>query len=89
MSPSTIAENASTIDKAKVRRCVILYLSQRLAKNEDNLVNLQKILCAKDPQSTGIISNEEFEKALEQVNYTLIKEEKAELMKELDPEEKN
>jgi len=55
---------SSTIDKAKVRSCVILYLSNRLAKKEESLIHLQKKLFEKDPQRTGCLSREDFEKAL-------------------------
>lgn len=89
MAKQTIVDMADTIDKAKVRRCVILYLSHRLAKSEESLGNLQKVLLAKDPQKLGFLSVEDFEKALEEGGISLIKEEKKELLRELDPQEQN
>lgn len=72
MSVNTINEISDTVNQAKLRKCVIWLLSNRLATRMNMLQDLQKQLTAKDPQSTGILSIEEFATVMK--GFNLIKE---------------
>lgn len=78
---------AQAIDKAKLKGCVMTIISRKNAANQEGLQNLQKILYAADPKKNGVLSHEDFSKALEDSKFALSKYELAEVIKELDPKE--
>jgi hypothetical protein len=72
-----------TLDKGKVRKVVLLYLSQKIAAN--NFVDLQRECVARDPSSTGSIPTAELFNCFERANMSLLPREFEELQLELDP----
>lgn len=72
-----------TLDKGKVRRAVLLYLSQKIGAN--NFVDLQKECVSKDPAATGYVSVQEFHTSFERAQMNVLPREFEELMLELDP----
>jgi hypothetical protein len=58
MSPQTFADMNETLDKLKVRKAVLLYLSQRIGAA--NFSELQRQCNIRDQQQTGFITNQDF-----------------------------
>jgi Ca2+-binding EF-hand superfamily protein len=72
-----------TLDKGKVRKAVLLYLSQKIGPN--NFVELQKECHKKDPGLNGYISVQDFYQSFEKAQMNVLPREFEELLLELDP----
>jgi hypothetical protein len=71
------------LDKGKVRKAVLLYLSQKIGAN--NFADLQRECMSRDKQKTGFLSCKDLFTCFEKAYMNLLQREFEELMLELDP----
>lgn len=72
-----------TLDSMKIRKAVVLYLSQRIGAN--NFVDLQRECLSRDPGQTGTLPSMELFNCLTKSNMNVMEREFEELLNELDP----
>lgn len=70
------------LDKGKVRKAVLLYLSQKIGAN--NFADLQRECMSRDKQKTGFVSCADLFTCFEKAYMNLLPREFEELMLELD-----
>jgi Ca2+-binding EF-hand superfamily protein len=81
MAPQTFDELRNTLDMIKVRRVVLLYLSEKLSPN--NFTDLQKEFIKADSSKCGILTTQEFSNCFSRANMQLLPRELDELTNEL------
>ena len=73
-----------TLDKLKVRRAVLLYLSQRIG--DGNFTELQRQCMIRDQQRSGCVTCQDFLTCFELSGMNVLPREFDELQGELDPQ---
>lgn len=84
MPVDVIDDMSATLAKARVKKAVIIYLSQRARPS--NFTELQMACQMNDPKETGFISREVFYKCLELAKMVVMPREFEELANELADE---
>lgn len=69
MSPATFNELQSTLDMIKVRRVVLVYLTEKMTPN--NFTDLQREFVQADSSGQGLLSPEIFAGCFERANMKL------------------